>query len=170
MQFAPFLLDPTTPPEGKPRRQMTKPDDPPTPIEQRAAGLGITFARGRTWTSNSHLALEAAEFAAEHGDPSAFHRAMFNVYFEDLADIGDLDTIVRVGAGCGLPEAEVREALATGRYRDRVDEGIRWSQQLGVTAVPTFVLGGKFAIVGAQGASVFEDVLQTRLGRAPKVS
>ena len=170
MQFAPFLLDPTTPPEGKPRRQMTKPDDPPTPIEQRAAGLGITFARGRTWTSNSHLALEAAEFAAEQGDPSPFHRAMFKAYFEDLADIGDLDTLVRVGVGAGLPKGELREALASGRFRERVDEGIRWSQQLGVTAVPTFVLGGKFAIVGAQGASVFEDVLQTRLGRAPKVS
>jgi predicted DsbA family dithiol-disulfide isomerase len=168
VQFAPFLLDPTTPPEGKPRRQMTKPDDPPTPIEQRAVGLGISFARGRTWTSNSHLALEAAELAAEHGDPAAFHKAMFRAYFEDLEEIGDLETVVRIGARAGLPEAELREALASGRYRDRVDEGIRWSQQLGVTAVPIFVLGGKYGIVGAQGAAVFEDVLHARFGRTPK--
>lgn len=167
MQFAPFFLDPTTPPEGKPRRQMTKPDDPPTPIEQRAAGLGITFTRGRTWTSNSHLALEAAEFAAEHGDPWRFHRAMFKAYFEDLADIGDIEVVVRVGAEAGLPEAELREALAAGRYREPVDEGIRWAQQIGVTAVPTFVLDGRLGIVGAQELPVFEDVLQNQLGRAP---
>ena len=167
MQFAPFLLDPMTPPEGKPRRQMTKPDDPPTPMEQRAATLGITFTRGRTWTSNSHLALEAAEFADEHGDPLRFHRGMFKAYFEDLEDIGDLDTVVRIGAAAGLPEAELREALTSGQYRERVDEGIQWAQQLGVTAVPTFVLGERYGIVGAQDAAVFEDLLQSKLGASP---
>ena len=146
---------------------MTKPDDPPTPIEQRAATLGITFTRGRTWTSNSHLALEAAEFAAEHGDPLRFHRAMFKAYFEDLEDIGDLDTVVRIGTGSGLPEAELRAALTSGQYRERVDEGIQWAQQLGVTAVPTFMLGERYGIVGAQDASVFEDLLQQKLGVTP---
>lgn len=167
MQFAPFLLDPATPPEGKPRRQMTKPDDPPTAMEQRAAGLGITFTRGRQRTSNSHLSLEAAEFAAEHGDAIRFHRAMFKAYFEDLEDIGMIDTVVRVGAGSGLVEGELREALTSGRYREKVDEDIRWAQQVGVTAVPTFVLDGKYGIVGAQDAAVFEELLRTKLDRSP---
>jgi len=167
VQFAPFFLDPSTPPEGKPRRQVTNPGDPPTPIEQRAAGLGITFTRGRTWTSNSHLALQAAEFAEEHGQSLPFHRAMFKAYFEDLEDIGNLDTVVRVGADAGLPEAELRVALTSGRYRGDVDEGIRWAQQLGVTAVPTFVLDGKYGIVGAQEGPAFENLLQTKVGRSP---
>lgn len=169
VQFSPFFLDPSTPPEGKPRRQMTRPGDPPTVIEQRGESLGLTYTRGRTWTSNSHLALEAAEFAAEHGDAIAFHRAMFKAYFEDLADIGDLETLVRVGGQLGLPEAEMREALTAGRYRASVDEEIAWAQQIGVSAVPTFVVGGKYAVVGAQEAQVFEQILQQRLGRTPKV-
>jgi predicted DsbA family dithiol-disulfide isomerase len=168
VQFSPFLLDPSTPPEGKPRRQVTKPGDPPTPIEQRAAGLGITFTRGREWSSNSHLSLEAAEFAAEHGDVMQFHRAMFKAYFEDLADIGAIDTVVRAGKEAGLPEAELRAALTSGRYRDEVDESIRWAQQIGVTAVPTFVLGERYAIVGAQELPVFEDVLRSRFGLSPR--
>lgn len=168
MQFTPFLLDPTTPPEGKPQRRVTQPDDPPTPIEQRSAGLGITFTRGRTWRSNSHLSLEAAAFAAEHGDALRFHRAMFKAYFEDLLDIGDIDVVVRVAAEAGLPEAELRQALTDGTYRAEVDEGIRWAQEVGVTAVPTFVLGEKYAVVGAQDARVFENVLQTKLGQSPK--
>jgi predicted DsbA family dithiol-disulfide isomerase len=147
---------------------VTAPGDPPTPIEQRASSLGITFTRGRTWTSNSHLSLQAAEFAAEHGDPFRFHRAMFKAYFEDLEDIGNLDTIARVGVEAGLPEAELRESLTTGRYRDEVDEGIGWAQQIGVTAVPTFVLGEQFGIVGAQELPVFENVLLTKFGRSPK--
>lgn len=168
MQFTPYLLDPTTPPGGKPRRQMTQPGDPPTAMEQRAEALGIAFTRGRMWTSNSHLALEAAEFAAEHGDTDRFHRRVFKAYFEELADIGDIDLLVRLGEECSLPAEALREALTTGRYRAGVDEQIAWAQQIGVTAVPTFVLDGKLAIVGAQEASVFDEVLRTRLGRTPK--
>ena len=36
------------------------------------------------------------------------------------------------------------------------------------TAVPTFVLGEKYGIVGAQELPVFEDVLLRKLGRSPK--
>lgn len=93
---------------------------------------------------------------------------MFKAYFEDLADIGNLETVVRVGAEAGLPEADLREALTSGRYRDAVDEGIQWAQQVGVSAVPTFVLGERFAIVGAQDASVFEDVLRQKFDRPPR--
>jgi predicted DsbA family dithiol-disulfide isomerase len=172
VQFAPFLLDPTTPPEGKPRRQVTQPGEPPTAIEQRAISLGITFTRGRTWTSNSHLALEAAAFVDEQhdGDPVRFrfHRAMFKAYFEDLADIGDLEVVVGIAEGVGVPTAELRAALTEGRYRAAVDEGVQWAQQVGVTAVPTFVLDGRHGIVGAHEGQVFADVLQTKLGRTPR--
>ncbi len=147
---------------------MTGPDDPPTPIELRGESLGITYTRGRTWSSNSHLALEAAEFAAEHGAAIPFHRALFKAYFEDLAEIGDVETLVRVGGEVGLPADELREALTSGRYRAEVDEEIAWAQQIGVTAVPTYVLGGKYAIVGAQEPQVFENILQQRLGKTPK--
>jgi predicted DsbA family dithiol-disulfide isomerase len=168
VEFAPFLLDPTTPPAGKPRRQVTQPGDPPTAIEQRAAGLGITFTRGRTWTSNSHLALEAAAFVAEQGDAAPVHRAMFKAYFEDLVDIGDLEVVVGIAAGAGVPAAEVRAALTEGRYRAAVDEGVQWAQQVGVTAVPTFVLDGRYGIVGAHEGHVFEELLQRKLGRSPR--
>lgn len=143
---------------------MTQPGDPPSALEQRGTELGITFRRGRTWTSNSHLAFEAQEFAAEHeqpgDDPLAFHRVMFKAYFDDLEDIGSIDNLVRIGGRAGLPETELREALESGRYRQQVDDGIRWSREIGVSAVPTFVIDEKYGIVGAQDQLVFEDLLQ----------
>lgn len=147
---------------------MTSPGDPPTAMEQRAESLGIRFTRGREWTSNSHLSLEAAEFAAEHGDALRFHRVMFKAYFEDLADIGDLDVVVRVGEEAGLPAEELRAALLDGRYRAEVDEGIAWAREIGVSAVPTFVLGERTGIVGAQDRAVFEQVLRNTFGLGPK--
>ena len=90
---------------------------------------------------------------------------MFKAYFEDLEDIGNVDVVVRVGEEAGLPADELREALTAGRYRDEVDEGIGWAREIGVTAVPTFVLGDRLGIVGAQEGRVFEDVLQREFGR-----
>ena len=168
-QFAPFLLRPETPPEGMPARRIVPPEAPPTPVEERGERLGITFKRGRTTTSNSHLALEAAEFAFEYGDGWRFHRAMFKAYFEDLEDIGDLETVVRVGASAGLDAASLRSALEDRRYRERVDEGIAWSRAIGVTAIPTFVFNEQYGMVGAQELPAFRQMME-KIGAKPRAA
>jgi predicted DsbA family dithiol-disulfide isomerase len=167
VQFAPFLLRPETPPEGMPARRIVAAEAPPTPMEARGEKLGISFRRGRTISSNSHLALEAAEFALEQGQSWAFHRRMFKAYFEDLEDIGNLDNVVRIGADAGLPEAGLRAALQEGRFRAHVDEGIHWSRSIGVTAIPTFVFNQRYGVVGAQEIDTFRSIMK-QLGQEPK--
>ena len=165
IRFAPYLLDPSTPPEGKPRRPQSAPDAPPSALELRGQSLGITFSRGRTFTSNSMLAHQAQEFAAEYEadhpgmDPLGFHRLMFKAYFTDLEDVGKIDTILRIGAEAGLPGAELREALESGRYEKQVEDGLAWARAVGVTAVPTFVFDERLGVVGAQDQAVFEQAL-----------
>ncbi len=137
-------------------------------MEERATSLGITFTRGRTWTSNSHLALQAAEFAEEEGNVGReFHRRMFKAYFEELADIGTVDELVRLGGEAGLPADRLREALETGRYRKQVDDGLTWSHAVGVRAVPTFIFDERVGVVGAQPLEVFEEVMR-ELGATPR--
>jgi len=167
VRHAPYLLDPTTPPEGKARRPMTRPEDPPTAMELRAESLGIRFTRGRTWTSNTLLAHEGGEFAFEHGRDWEYTRAMFKAYFEDLADIGKVETVVAVGEAAGLEGAALRTALEAGTYREGVAEAIRWTREIGVSGVPTYVFAEKYAVVGAQDYDVFESIIQ-RLGKTPK--
>lgn len=148
-------------------RRIVPPDAPPTPTEKRAENLDIKFTRGRTWTSNSYLSLQAAEFATEHGEMWRFHRRMFKAYFEDLEDIGDLETVVRIGVDAGLDGDELRAALEDGRYRKKVDEGLAWSHGIGVNAVPTFVIDLRYGIVGAQELPVFRQALQES-GHTPR--
>jgi predicted DsbA family dithiol-disulfide isomerase len=150
-----------------PPRNIRPPDAPKSPVEERGERLGITFNRGRTITSNSHLSLEAAEFAFEAGNDWAFHRRMFKAYFEDLDDIGDLETVVRLGVEAGLDGAGLRTALSEGRFRERVDEGIDWSRGIGVTAIPTFVFDGRYGMVGAQEIDAFRAMME-KIGRPPK--
>ena len=159
LRFAPYLLDPSTPPEGKPRRPMTREGDAPTDMEKRAEGLGIKFSRGRTMTSNSLLAHQAAEYAAEHDFEPAFHQAMFKAYFTDLRDIGTIETVVDIGSSVGMDAGELRSALEAGTYRQQVEDGLDWAREIGVSGVPTFVFDGQYGVVGAQEYSVFENMM-----------
>jgi predicted DsbA family dithiol-disulfide isomerase len=92
---------------------------------------------------------------------------MFRAFFEDMENIGDLETVVRIGVTSGLDGADLRQSLEQGDYRQQVDDGIRWSRQIGVTAVPTFVFDESHGIVGAQDYEVFQSVMH-RLGYSPR--
>jgi predicted DsbA family dithiol-disulfide isomerase len=54
----------------------------------------------------------------------------------------------------------VRGYLAGGEGSREVKDEIAQAQRLGITAVPTFVIDGRYAVQGAQPASVFLQVLE----------
>ena len=167
LRWAPFLLDPSIPAEGKPRTPQTTAETPRSPIEQAAEARGVAIRRGRTFTPSSRLALEAAEFAYDRGQHSdALHRALFKANFEDFEDIGDIDVVVRIASEQGLEADALRTALADGQYRERVDEQVAWARSAGVRGIPTFIFNYKYAISGAQEYSVFQRMLE-QLGYPP---
>lgn len=168
IRHAPYLLDPGTPLEGKPRRPMTRPEDPPTEMELRAESLGIKFSRGRTWTSNSLLSHEAAEFAHHHGKAGQYARAMFKAYFTDLEDIGKPETVLNVAESVGLDRKQLKEALDEGLFRQEVIDAIGWARESGISGVPAFIFQDKWLIPGAQDHEVFASIL-AKLGKTPKV-
>ena len=137
-------------------------------MEERADSAGIQFVKGRTHRSSSLLSLQAAEYVADHGlAADAFHRAVFEAYFEDLEDIGNVDTLVRIAEGAGIPGEGLRQALEDGVYRERVEEAVEGARMAGVRSVPTFIFDETYAIVGAQEYETFQAVMK-ELGREPR--
>ena len=59
----------------------------------------------------------------------------------------------------GLPDKEAQKVLETGAFREAVD--LDWSRayRMGVTAVPTFVIGQR-AMVGAQPYEALEEFMR----------
>ncbi len=173
VQFAPFLLDATVPPEGRPQAPPSgsgERSEARAYLEGRAEAAGVHFTQGRTHRSSSLLAHQAAEFAADHEGgalAATFHRAVFEAYFEEMADIGEVETLARLAAGVGLPADRLREALTDGVYRERVDEAVAGARLAGVRSVPTFIFDEEYAIVGAQEYRAFEAVMH-ELGREPR--
>jgi predicted DsbA family dithiol-disulfide isomerase len=166
LDWAPFLLDPSVPPEGKERRPQTAADTPKSHLEERGESLGIEFRRGRTFVPNTRPALQAAEFAREHGTTEQvidYHRRLFKAYFTDFENLMDVEVLVHHAEPAGLDAAAMREALETGRYADQVEQGIADSYNRGVSAIPTFIIEDRYAVEGAQDYSTFEKVME-RLG------
>lgn len=165
VRFAPFLLDPSTPPEGKPRKRMTASGEAPSALEQRGEELGITFSRGREWTSSSLLAHEAAEWAGERPESWEFNKRLLKAYFTDLADVGKAETLLALAGEAGLPVDELDRHLQARTYQQQVWDGLKWAQGVGVSAVPTFIFDEQYGVVGAQPFEVLDRVVEEVLRR-----
>ena len=163
VDWAPFFLDPSIPPEGRTREPRTTADTPKSALEERGESLGIEFRRGRTYTPNSMLSLQAGAFAKEHGTKEQqheFHKAMFEAHFTSMENLGELETLKTLASGVGLDAEALGEALTDERYRRQVEDEIDWARSVGVTGIPTFILNNQYAVVGAQPYEVFEQAME----------
>ncbi|HKN86322.1 MAG TPA: DsbA family protein, partial [Nitrospiraceae bacterium] len=82
-----------------------------------------------------------AELARVNRRFDEVHHGIFKAFFEDGLDIDDLDTLVMIGTAAGLNGEAVHGALNQGTYRERVIEDERLAVDLGITAVPTMMVG-----------------------------
>jgi predicted DsbA family dithiol-disulfide isomerase len=156
-----YNLRPGLPPQGLPRDEVYRDRSyPPGYVErlrQTAKESGIEMIAPPV-VANTFKAHEATEFAAEHGRTAEFHRAVFAAYWERGENIGEVEVLCGLAAGCGLDPEALRLALADGRYRQRVEEQMAWARDAGLGGVPTVIFNERFAIVGAQDYEVFADV------------
>src|SRR4029079_5448893 len=89
--------------------------------------------------ANSHLALEAAEFARETAVFEAFHDVLFRAYFERGLNIGEADILCDSGRKCGVDEQGLRQALSDERYAASIDRLTDEARNDEIFSTPTFV-------------------------------
>jgi predicted DsbA family dithiol-disulfide isomerase len=118
--------------------------------------------------SNSHRALEAAEFAREHAGADgfdAYHAGLFSAYFEAGLDIGDTEVLCDVARACGVDDQRLRQALADETYTARIDELTDAARRDEILSTPTFVFPGGFRLIGGQEYAVFQSVTRRLMER-----
>jgi predicted DsbA family dithiol-disulfide isomerase len=89
-----------------------------------------------------------------------FHRALFQAYFSQGMDIGDLEVLTQIGHESGLDRDSLGQALQTGKYLPRIEDMRREATRLSVNAAPTFIIEDRDRIVGAQPIEVFKKKLR----------
>jgi predicted DsbA family dithiol-disulfide isomerase len=157
-----FEIHPDTPPEGIPLSTMFPHVDAESMtrrLNSMGDPFGITFQR-IVRIANSRLALEAGEFAKDHGRFDQFHRAVFAAYFSRAEDIGNVEILKQAGREAGLDAVSLETALQTGQYRPALENMRKEAARLDVNAAPTFILEETDRVVGAQSLDVFREKLR----------
>ncbi|MBA3231420.1 MAG: DsbA family oxidoreductase [Acidobacteria bacterium] len=134
-----------------------------------ARSLGMTL-RLPPVQPRSRKALEAAEYAREEGKFDALHTALFKAFFEDGRDLGDTGVLLEAGESVGLDREELRKALEEGRYTEKVVADEELARRLGVSSVPTMLVGPAGAPLEAAesitGTQPYGGRIEAAVGRA----
>ena len=109
---------------------------------------GLPFGN-RTRTYNSRLAQELGKWAESQGKGEVFHEAAFRAYFVDGKNIAKMENLIDIAVSASLDPDKAGKIVEERTYQEAVDADWRRARQLGITAVPTFLLG-KDRLVGAQ--------------------
>ena len=125
---------------------LPPPGDPARVQRWQASVLPMAAERGLVMkippvATRTRRTFQAVEVARDHGKFDAMHRAIFEAFFRDGRDIGDVDVLADIAASIDLAPALVRDALEAGAYLRRVLDQEQLSRQLGITGVPTMFVG-----------------------------
>ncbi|MEO6039393.1 MAG: DsbA family oxidoreductase [Saprospiraceae bacterium] len=131
-----------------------------TQVATMAKGEGLRYDFDRQIPANTFDAHRLTHLAAQHGRQDAAEERLFAAYFGEGKNIAEHTVLKELGIEIGLPEADVRQMLASSDYTAGVRADIAEANALGVRGVPFFVFNRQYAISGAQPAAAFLQTLQ----------
>jgi predicted DsbA family dithiol-disulfide isomerase len=161
VRWRPFQLDPSTPAEGVDRKAYIErkfgSSDKIKPIHTAllTAGEdeGIPFAFEKIArtpnTINSHRLIR---WSHSMGVQDAVVEGLFRSYFVEGADIGQVKILAAIADEAGMDGELVEELLTSDADRELVEREDSLARKIGINGVPTFLIGGKMLISGAQDA------------------
>lgn len=168
VRWRPFQLYPNAPVDGWNRAEFVRrrygaeADLGRTPrrIYEEAKQEGLVFnyqAIGKL--PNTLLAHRLLEFAAPLGVQHELAEALFAAYFCDGEDVGDLNTLIRLGSGVGLDSVDLKTAMSGDFAIAEVALQLQRAPDVGVSGVPGYLLGGGFLLPGAQSVDTMQQII-----------
>jgi len=120
-------------------------------VRAAAASEGLTYAMDKISRQPNTLdAHRLIRWADAIGKAPAMKQKLMDLYFTQGADLTNSDVLTKAAVDVGLDAAQVRAALAGDNDVAEVEREALSAKEAGIQGVPCFILGGKFAISGAQ--------------------
>lgn len=162
----PFLLDPSTPPEGadlRERLQKKLGGDPEKIFERveaaaRESGIALDFAKVRR-TPNTLKAHALIGAAGPKGTQRALARALFTAYFLEGRDLSDDAVLADIAVSNGFDAAEAAAVLSDAQALEETRAVAAELSAQGISGVPFTIFDGKLAVSGAQPVEVFRQAI-----------
>jgi predicted DsbA family dithiol-disulfide isomerase len=164
-----YQLDPGAPEEAVPvreylRKRFGRPvDEMLRRVTENARGEGIEIDWDRALSVNTLTAHRLLRLAEREYGPAvqrALVEKLFASHFSLGGDVSDPELLAGLAESVGMDGARVRAYLASGEGLEETRAEIDRARDLGITAVPTFVFEGRWAVQGAQPASTFLQALE----------
>lgn len=167
--WMPFELNPNMPEEGqeivehitqKYGISVEQSEQNRAAIKQRGLDVGYQFGnRGGGRIYNTFDAHRLLHWAENQGKQTALKLALFDLYFQQSGNPNDHEQLLDVVEKIGLDRAKAKIVLDENTYAENVRAQQQQNQQMGISAVPAFIINKKFLISGGQPAETFEQAL-----------
>jgi predicted DsbA family dithiol-disulfide isomerase len=139
-------------------------------MTETAARDGLDFRFDLARGGNTFDAHRVIHLAAAHGKQDAMKERIMRAYLTEGALISDHDTLTRLAVEVGLPAGEVADMLASDGFADAVRDDERTAQQLGIHAVPFFVVDRAIGASGAHPAPALLELLRQARAANPPIA
>jgi predicted DsbA family dithiol-disulfide isomerase len=126
---------------------------------------GLTYNPSPRLPNTLH-ALQVTEAARDAGQHDQVHTRLMHAYWSEGKNLGDDEVLLELVAEAGLDRDEAAEAIAEGRYADRVVASTQEANRIGINAIPAFVLDRRLLVLGAQPEDAFEQAVEQLRGEA----
>ena len=168
LHFQPFELNPDIPRSGEPiadyvmrkygagaaelaRRQ--------TLIRARGAEVGLALAE-RTHVYNTFDAHRLLHWAGLEGRQRELKHSLLAAYHVRRENPALSEVLLAAAVEAGLDPRRARDVIDGGAHADDVRASVRRWRELGIDAVPSVVVDGRWLIQGSQPVDVFEEALR----------
>ncbi len=161
VHWRPFFLNPWVPREGIDRDQYLETKFGSVDAYKSIAGRVGAAAAEEGLAYNSDLMKRQPNTIDSHrlihwadaeGKAAAMKQRLMELYFRDGGDLTNIDVLVQAAADIGMNPDVVRQRLGTDEDVDLVSAQAKEASDKGISGVPTFILGNKYAVSGAQPA------------------
>ncbi|MFT5744123.1 MAG: putative DsbA family dithiol-disulfide isomerase [Paracoccaceae bacterium] len=168
IEYHPFQLNPDMPLDGMDRHEYLETKfggkdgaiKAYAPVVERAEaeGLAINFNAIQR-TPNTLNAHRLIHWAGIEGHQLFVVHKLFEAYFIEGRDIGNVETLADIADSAGMDAALVAKLLASDADIDDIRARDVHSRKMGVQSVPTFIVASQHAVPGAQPTQTWDGVI-----------
>jgi predicted DsbA family dithiol-disulfide isomerase len=167
VRYHPYRLDPTLPVEGVDRAEYMRAkfgDRAPIgemhhKLVEAGAEIGINFKFEQISRSPNTLDCHRLILWADSaGVQAQVVEELFSRYFEQGQDVSRPEVLADIASNCGLDPEQVLTLLEGDEDRDLIVSEDERARRMGIEGVPCYIVGGRYALMGAQEPSVLRQV------------
>ncbi len=166
--FRPYLLDPGAPDVARPLKEhlRNKFGVRMEAMLRHVSGVAEKEGISLNWdealsvgTLTAHRLMWLAREEYDRPTQQQIADQLFEAHFTNGLNVADHEVLASIAEEAGMDRSRVLSFLVSDVGLEEVQEEIAGAQQMGISAVPTFVFDGKYVVQGAQPTETFRQVL-----------